>query len=284
MSVVLITEEHKLAFSGYAPEYLREDMLQDETVSLGAVDDETGTAAGVLISNVFNNWVEIVWVYVGEEYRGRGFAREMLEKLMAQAVAVPDLEGITAQLGKEDTSKAFHDLLRSELFRFRDEEDSIYVLTVDMLAGNSFWKDSVGRENSAAVPVGEIPTFVRDSFEKHIASLPEGIPIRRPVPWSDCDPNFSMGYLKNDKLVGLLLITRDGDDVELSFAYAEPGENLALASMLRAAGHKIMQTMPKETQISLMALNDTSASLVEKLFPELGRGTMQRAVYPFYRK
>jgi hypothetical protein len=153
-----------------------------------------------------------------------------------------------------------------------------------MLTGNPFWSDAPNWEGPAVMAIGELPSYVRDSFEKHIAALPEGVPVSRPVPWDNCDVNFSVGYLRESNMTGLLLVAREDEDMELSFAYAEPGEKLALAAMLRAAGNKVIESMPPETTISLTALNDVSAAIVEKLFPDIERRTVLRAIQPFGKR
>ncbi|MDR1952971.1 MAG: hypothetical protein LBQ21_00595 [Clostridiales Family XIII bacterium] len=284
MGLVLLTEENKSAFIGYVPTYIQSELSEPETVSIGVFDDNSGIATGVLVSTVFNNWVEIIWIYVAEESRESGLARSMLRMLSSHSFDVRDIEGITAQLGDKNTHMQLYNLLRSEGFTFRNEEDSVYILTVGMLTGNPFWSDAVNKGGPAVMALKELPSHVRDSFEKHIAALPEGVPVGRPVPWDECDLNFSVGYLREGKMTGLLLIARDEGDMELSFAYAEPGEKLALVAMLRAAGNKAIETLPPETTISLTALNDVSAAIVEKIFPDITRRTVLRAIRPFGAK
>ncbi|MDR1952969.1 MAG: GNAT family N-acetyltransferase [Clostridiales Family XIII bacterium] len=281
MGLILLTEENKSAFLSYVPSYLHAELSEPESVSIGTFDDDSGIATGVLVGNVFNNWVEILWVYVAEEYREHGLARSMLRELIAHAGDVRDIDGITAQLGDKDAHMPLYNLLRSELFVFRNEEDSIYTLTVSMLTGNPFWSDAAHKGGSEVMSLKDLPTYILDSFEKNIAALPEGVPVSRPVPWDDCDLNFSVGYLKEDKMKGLLLIAREDEDMELSFAYADPEEKLALAAMLRASGNKVIESMPPETMISLTALNSASAAIVEKLFPDIERRTVLRAIRPF---
>ncbi|MCR5626781.1 MAG: GNAT family N-acetyltransferase [Lachnospiraceae bacterium] len=88
---VLIGEENEDMFLGIIPADIKESV----DVAIGAVDEETDTACGVLSAEALENGeLMINFIYVEEEWRNKGAAKAMI-RLLQEIAAGTDRTGIT---------------------------------------------------------------------------------------------------------------------------------------------------------------------------------------------
>lgn len=280
MDLTLLTEQNRAAFSSFLPTEVYEQLTAPEAVAIGAVD-EAGTAVGAAVAVVSGEWLELVWIYVHEPARNQGVAGRMLERLILSAFELEEIRGVTARFGGELYLSPVHSLLKRRYFLIREEPLGVYAVTVGDVKENSFFAERAHPKGTLSL--GELPAYTLSQFEKKLMGSEAGVPLELPVNWSAYDQGCSVGYVREGELRGILLFTPEEDGLELSLAYADPGEGAALSAMLRAAGKKLTETKAPDTKISLAALNENAAAILERLFPGQAKLPAYRAVQTFCR-
>jgi ribosomal protein S18 acetylase RimI-like enzyme len=277
MGVLVLSEDNKEAFVSYAPSFIFDDISEPGALALGTYDDETSVATGILVALVNRGYLEILWLYVGESYRGQGFAKEMLERLMDVTTQESAISAITVDIDAESDSTEALALLNRCGFDITDSTESVYSLTVGMLADNHFLNDT-RKGGVHVVPIQVIQAYTRSAFDKKLMINDVGLPIELPIPWGNYDSKCSVGYIDENELQGILLFTKLDDSLELSFAYVAAGHNAAFASMLHEACLLVTKAYDYDMPVTISALGDVSAAIVEKIFPNINRHKIHRAI------
>jgi GNAT superfamily N-acetyltransferase len=277
MGLLVLTEDNKEAFVSYIPPYIYEYISEPDVLALGAYDDDSSIATGVLVAQVNRYRLAIIWFYVGESYRRQGFAKEMLERMMYVTGETKGIFAITVDVDAESDNELLLALFTQYGFDITDDTEPVYSLTVGMLAENHFL-NFARTDGAHVIPLRAVPEYTRSVFDKKLMLNDVGLPIELPIPWENYDSKCSIGYIERGELEGILLFTKLEDSLELSFAYVAAGLNIALAAMLREACLAITKTYDAGTQVTISALGDVSASIVEKIFPEINRHKIHHAV------
>jgi GNAT superfamily N-acetyltransferase len=278
MAVVIINEDNRHCFECYAPKYVYGLISEPDTIALGSVDDKTGIAAGLLLAEPFGDALNIVWLYIDDEYREQGRAMQLLKHLI---LASHDLVmSVTAEF---EGDNALYTLFKRIGFINSEAEIPAYPITVSMIAENSFFKEDWNADK--VVALSETDEYMLKMFSHNLESFKAGAAVKLPIESAYYEQQISTVYINNNKIEGILLFSNDeynGDNgFILDFAYAARSEKALLPSLLRRAGRVLCDNYPPHTKITITAINSISSSIVTKLFPKLEPARVFRAELAF---
>jgi hypothetical protein len=268
VSVMLIDDGLDETFLPLIPSSLHGRFRAKGTTALGAVTpcgDGEYDAVGICLSPVEDGWIEIDWLWAaGEEYV-KNAAAGMVNVLIGAAVMDDEVVGITASYPAKRGAE-FSEIFESRGFVLSDSTLDGYRLKLSDLADSAFFsKAPKGVE--LVKPLSEISASMRDAFSKATGALDESVGIEAPIEWDSYDPGVSMLYEKDGAIHGVTLVRKDGEGLELAWAYAQAGAPSAFAASLYASAKAASENLPADTNVSVIALNDVSKGLVEKLIP-----------------
>jgi len=284
--VTVLNDENKQAFAGYIPQKMFAELENPGVIALGAAagvaPGEARIAAGVLIARIIENWLEITWLYTGEDFRRKSAGRSLVRKIKSCIKFAPELKGVYAQY--PESFNGFHELFEQAGFDFEEKSaQSMYSLTVAQLAENHFWsRKPAGADN--AIPLKDIDDVTLRKFEVALSLSDKAVALESDVKWREYDQNLSMAYINGNKISGILLIESEEGGIDLSYVHVESGEPSAMPAMIYNAGKAAIDSLSSETTVSLAAITPASTHLTEKLFPELTAIPSVTAVYRFNNK
>ena len=279
MELTIINDENSVAFADYLPAGLLDEIHGEDSIAIGAVDDN-GCAAGIVAASVIESWVNINWIYVNENFREQGLARRLIENLSSASFENPNIFGVTTAF-EADRLPIVYNLFKRLNFSMRQEKSSIYTTTIGEIRSNHFWKEKAA--SGANLPIGEVPKFTLSTFEKKLELLDIALPVDNPITWEAFEKSCSIGYIRDRDLKGVLLLSHDAEGLEISFVYADPGEKSALGLMLRASGFLAGEKYAQDTRVIFSAVNEITAEIFKKLFPDSKDTLLNRAVFNFNR-
>ena len=163
MDIIVLKEEHRASFSHLLPEALAQQLGGPGTFSLGLLDrcEDGFHPAGILMAQVDERDVEILWIYVEPELRFQGAGTRLLRSLIS----------ILKREKTAGTLAAFLDS-RSEytyFFLFNDfdiitaSREKLFETTVGALAEGKLGSFSVPR---GVIPLSQVPNVYLRAFSQ----------------------------------------------------------------------------------------------------------------------
>ena len=115
---------------------LNEDLIKTSDLLIGAVDEETDTACGILALKVTEDrFISIRHIYVHEEFRNKGAGRAMIQLLLEFADG-SEANGIICSLCYSHESRGIAEFLMKEGFiADRSDDDLVYGISLGDLSG-----------------------------------------------------------------------------------------------------------------------------------------------------
>ncbi|MCL2634053.1 MAG: GNAT family N-acetyltransferase [Oscillospiraceae bacterium] len=269
-------EQNSQAFMRYIPRDLHNIIEAPEAIVLGVANDND-VSAGVLVSKVVGDWVEILWLYVDDEFRNKGGGTLLLSDLLSCVDSESDITGVFSQFPAQD-NKALENLFAKNGFELEDGENNLYSLKAADLHNNRFWQKEQGGSENADTLDNVIDVKLKE-FEVKLSLAGVSVALDFPIKWREYDGKLSSVYIKNNEVRGVLLFKKLDNELLLSYAYVTPEEKTALPAMLYKSGRIIIDTLPADTSISLAAITDASAKLMGKLFENSQPQQTRCAVY-----
>ncbi|MCL2036792.1 MAG: hypothetical protein FWG83_05335 [Oscillospiraceae bacterium] len=277
MKTVLIDKENVGAFFRYVPKELREELEKPDMFAIGAVNPDN-TSAGIIVVQVVDNWLEILWLYIGEQFRNNGGGRALLDRLFSCFEYAPELVGIFGNFPADNTE--LKSLYEAAGFEFEDGGIPAYTLTVSDLQSNPFWQKTPPLVENVVI-LKELSDVSLRKFEVKLSFAEWGVALESPVDWKKYDPDLSVAYIKDKEIEGILLVEKEDREkyaIALSFVFSG-GVTSAFAAMLYKAGKTAIDSLNPEMSVDIAAITEASSKLVKKLIGNVKTYLSKCAVY-----
>jgi hypothetical protein len=278
MYTVLLDSDKKDVFTPLVDPGLIDGLTEPNVVALGVVGDDNA-AAGTLLAWMREDWIDIGWIYVSPQSRGREMGKLLLCKLMMSARRIPGLSGIFAEYPDEPGNDDLDHLFRLRGFRVTYDEKSIYTLPLESLGENQFWE----REQDAGnvLPLKEADGQMLKAFEVQLMEGNQPVAVELPIRREDYHPDLSVAYASEGRIRGVVLVQEIEGTLNLNYAHVLPESRTALGPMLRMAGQAALKEYGPSTPIHIAVVTKAGEEIVERLFPELEKVPVCRATYRF---
>ena len=247
MIATLVREKNKDAFLNLLPE----NKYDKNELIIGAVDESTETACGVLQAvSTSDNELRITNIYVSDEYRNQGAATEMVRLFCDIAARINIREADCFYIENSD-----NDYLKNVFYKtaFADRSPDLmqYLfkpsnIDVDMALSDNA-KNIRQLKNVSAESFN---TFIRETnsnLQNEKKSL--GIALKEQ---SFYDEELSLLYLKNEKIIGSILFRRLQYEV-------------GLLELIRASQYLFNKKGLSDEYILVNAYHDEHLSLLDSL-------------------
>jgi GNAT superfamily N-acetyltransferase len=280
MYTVLIDKEKANAFAPLLDPSFRDAPAESDAVAIGVADDDD-IAAGALFAQMRSAWLDIGWIYVAPEYRGRGMGKLLLSSLAMSARRTPGVSGVFAEYPNLPDEDSPDTMFRMNGFRVEDISKPFYVFTLEELAKNPFWQKKADSRNT--IPLGQADEHMLKAFSVQLMETDRPVAVALPIDRREYHPDLSMVYVKDGTIRGVLLFQESGGMLDLAYIHVLPNNGDAMGFMLKKAGQAALDAYPPGTPVNVVTVNAASEAIVEKLFPDSNKMPIRRAFLPFRR-
>lgn len=245
------------------------EYFTENAVGLGMLED--GKQIGLLLGKVVEgSLVSLDWIYIKEEYRGRGYGMELFRQFYNSIGKVPEIEGIYAACTEDWMIEGF--LTECGFAISYLDADKEYETTLGNLIEMPCKEISNVKTLKETTKLA-LKSFNQMLFQKADISCGAELPIVQ-KDYLDC----SAVYEKNERICAMVLVQKTEEGLTLPFVYTEKGYEVALISLISTVAVELNKLYPPEQKLVFGLLNQSSVALARKLFPN---GTEKR-IYSGY--
>lgn len=256
VDIIVLKEEHRASFSHLLPEALAQQLGGPGTFSLGLLDrrEDGFHPVGILMAQVGESDVEILWIYVEPELRFQGAGTRLLRSLIS----------ILKREKTAGTLAAFLDS-RSEytyFFLFNDfdiitaSREKLFETTVGALAEGKLGSFTVPR---GVIPFSQVPNVYLRAFSQKAQKRGEDALVSFPLRREDYLP-CSVAMVEHEEITGVLLFAEDEgqEGFSMVYRYVLAEDSRRAAAMACASVHAMAKQYPCETPVRLMTMDKIS--------------------------
>jgi ribosomal protein S18 acetylase RimI-like enzyme len=275
MYTVLLNRQNQNAFLHLIEPALTGALQDSDVVALGAVEED-GTAVGVMICRMRDDWVDIVWLYADPRFPSRGIGQLLVDQLVSSAIEEPGIVGIFADYENIPENFLLTRLFAQNTFRIEDIRKAIFEISLADVAQNAFWSKDM--DDACVLSLESADDAQWKSFQVELRNNEQPVAASLPIDRQAYHPRLSSVYTSEGKIRGVLLVSCEAKALELSYAHVLPGNGKALGLMLHKVGRLAMSEYPPSTLIHFTPVDEAGEKIAEKLFPELKMRPFHRAV------
>ncbi len=268
MDITRIDKDNIEAYEPFLTPEMNSAILSGEVISLGAFDDEADNApTGIVIGEVEEDAFRIRYLLVDPERRREGIGSYLLDYL-SQACLMNEIETFIAEYpddGSFDDAEAFFDdggftKEKGEAIKYVMELGDVKKLRIFKDIENH--KDPVEIQSFKDIKKGVLTAFTGELYKEGDTQLydllNDGI----------SDGEISLAYVKEDKILALLVASADEKGIIVNWAYSDPNEYEHLLSVIKAFAARAAQKFSDDTEMSILGMTEAAQGLLEGLFKE----------------
>ena len=266
MTGTLINETNSEYFLPAVPT----EILLSTDIFVGVTDDETDTACGVLAAAAIGDHViAIRFMWVPEEYRGRGAGTELVLTLMEAAESMKASSIVCAHSRGNMSDGIEETLSKCGFVRYDEQTSPIYAIGIsELIAGKSTSAED-GLPGIKIIRLSGISDkkwqTAYISWEDHAGSEAglRAFERRR----SSFDQELSFVAIDNNKdIVGMLLGIRSQMGYELQFLTAVGKQTpRILLSLIQHVTDAVAEELGEDGAIIISPPNDSSMKIIEQI-------------------
>jgi len=247
-------------FKSYIPPGIYSKLSRQNVLAIGAVEDTT--AIGVMVVEIKDKAVMILWVFVADDYRRRGVASMLFVELENAAIA-DNLTEIRTAFSEEDNAEIMTALLeKHEYICAPIPSSGIYTIKLADVKWSVLEK---ARTNEQLMTWADVPNVLLRVYGSKLAKEKE-ITVDLPLIKDDYLP-YSMAAVQSGEITGVCLYKPVSDTrAELNFLR---GNTASLGVMLRSSLEAIKAEYPVDVRISMSGADGSGLKLLRGLVGEV---------------
>lgn len=276
MNFIQLTSTHKKLFAHLIPSHLI-DQLENPTIfSLGIVERREGKydPIGVLISQIEETSVEILWMQLIQEKVGKGIGSQLLQRFIQILEQDTMIQTIFVFLESDDPFLYFfrrHGFIMGAL----ETGNTLYETNVGELAAGKLGKFAVSSKVSAFSDVSE--RYLKNFNNKMLLNKRDVFDtIDFPIAKEDYLP-CSVALAEHGELKGCILFTEADGIISMVYGYADSQQTAAVLSC--AAVRRMAEQYPADTMVDLATMNSFSKIIAQTLLSPAHDVNMTTYIY-----
>ena len=239
---------------------------KENTITIVAMNNEE--FVGIGLGEIHNEDEEFVIrdIVVSKEYLYLGIEECILDGLLWEMAKTADYPVSMNFIADEDHENLI------ELFEKRDDFEIIYgcncyVLTKKEREDSEEYNEILNKDYEAAL-FFELPGRMQKEFIERLSEKEEIEYFARFEERMECmATDLCYAYIKDNRIVSAVFFERCGEkSMELSYAYSDSASPIPFFSSLCAAA-KVFETKYEDYDVCIIAINEKSQGIVDKLFP-----------------
>ncbi len=261
MKSTLITEDNAHLFVEGIPK----DVRDSADLLLGAIDEETDTACGVLAASVDDdNNLQITFIYVAEKFRRRGAGKNLL-KTMKEVAEDNKSSEISCIHTKTAISDGVYELLEKSGFVLFD---LACVTTYEVRAGDVYIPD---RDISILIlPVSELEKAQWRDLSEKVSMLEKQDEVGCVLPLRDIegyDKKYSfVSFSKDGRITGALLVSARAGVLSIDGLYSfGKNEEKIKEDLIIAAKEAVEEELGEDTVVLMCPYTDEQLKEMDRI-------------------
>lgn len=281
MEIATLNVNQMNAFRGIIPKDIFYQIEKQENIlAFGGV--ENGVPCGVLVFALEQQQIRIIWLYVAEEFQGKGIGRILVRALEEKAFDDPQVDYLIMDVADSSPIDPMYMLLLTEGWTPIPFELSAYSCTLEQILKIPFWKQKIKDNN--IYPLDQIPSWMLKEYGARLQKNEDMPSIPFPIDNKDYETQISMGYIKEDKIGAIVLFTQEEDELVLNYAHAQSDASIGFVKMIYTAFQRALEKYPPETEVSFATITPIAQKLAEKLLPVCKAQPMYRMRFPVKKR
>ena len=270
MKIIPVYNKDIDTFAPLLPEEVTEAMKEGLPVTVFAAVENSiavGTLAGVIDSGVF----ELISIYVHPDHRGNGVGEALLDRLY-EALKGEDIPVFTELTLQDEEDEILQSFLEDQGFEETGKKlPSWYFGRLKDLQ-TDFSLSEEASENVKAFK--EVPKNVLNELSSEGVLVPEGS-----LTADSIDKELSCCVVFDGKVKAYLAVEIISEKlVKIPAIYSALPDPRGLMAMISKTAEKLVKLFPPETEVAMLAANETSEKLIRKVFRKVENRTKR-----FYR-
>lgn len=272
MNITMINKDNIDAFDPFLSPEIREGILSEEVVSVGAYDDEsenvaTGVLAGEVGSPDSDEVFRIRYLYTDPERRREGVATLLLD-YMSQLCLMQDLEVFVAEYPDGEEYGDVDAFFDEAGFDKEDGGVKEYLLhmgkvkELKMFADIEEFKPSPMIKSFSEIRRPVLKAFAGELYREGKTCLYELLE------GGTLDENISIAYEKDDKLIAVMAASVDETGVTVEWVYSDPKEYKLLLPTIKAFAAGLNKRFDDDTAMRITGMTQDAQELLKGLFKE----------------
>lgn len=279
---VLIDPKNMKAYGDLIPDCYHERLYSGEISAIASMDDSSDAVqgdalVGVVVLDVAEEWVKILWYALTPDYDSPDYARSMIEDRVLDAYLGGKAKGIFAELPAGERRSELEEIFVPLGFEVSYSESRVLSFLLEDTKAIPVVKSS-----AEFVPLGRLSAQDRRVFGNLIAQDKRAIPVEIPVCWDSYDQDLSLVHLCDGKPVGAILLrsSRGRMIVELGYENSPRG----FVSLLSAIVERARAALSPDTEIIVPLVNERLAEFLKKVVSGLKGTELMKAYRRFERE
>jgi len=301
-AVLVLTGENIGAYAALLPDWVRRDILKGRRIGFGCADFSGGierradeekagkgtatelgewSAAGVLVGALSGETMEICWLYVHPAHRRRRVASALLEELLRRCIRWGAVEKVCCEYapwGCEDDGEGLRCFFDSFVFQTMTVPSAIHTFLADQIEIPAKAAEQLEREQVAArlLHLANLSVGQRMLAGKQLAK--QGILLQEgAVDWGVYDENLSFVWMEQGKLLGLLLMRQEKEELVLTDLYAAPQASQIIILLLAKMKEQIRACGGAGRVVRVITVTERAEALLGRLVPSARRRMVYRS-------
>ncbi len=258
MKIIPVYQKDAKEFAPLLPEEVTEALEEGLPVTVfAAVEDSLaiGTLSGAVDGGVF----ELISVYVHPDHRGKGVGAALMERLdealkgedmpvFAELTIQDEEDGIIQSFLEEQGFEETKNRLPSWYFGRLKDIHTNYSVTEEAAADVKAFKD--------------VPKNALNELSSEGVFVPEGSLTSESV-----DKELSSCVIMGGKVKAYLAVEVISDKlIKIPAIYSALPDPRGMMAMISKTAEKLVKVFPPETEVAMLAANETSEKLIQKVF------------------
>lgn len=207
------------------PEEIIDMLDEDNSMIVGAVDDETAEPYGVIaftvMEEVFGSriYMQLNWLFVREDFREREVGSRLFKYMESVYKSLTGIEGLVLDAEKVYESENLIHFLDKRFSKIVKRKGRIYETDLEQIKGSAFIKEILKLK-----PEGKIYHVSAELMENYLVDLQKLVDnsagydaisaeqLMEGIVEEKFNPDISVGYTYEDILSGLILAEKTSDE------------------------------------------------------------------------
>lgn len=265
MKTILIDDRNYDAFEPIIPP----GVLDGDVLAFGAMQDDA--VVGVCVVQVRGNALNIAYLWVSEDFRERGCANAMLDKVNEVRDKVYKEYVITSLYDSmEEYAGVYDHMFIMRGYEMNVEKRPVYIISRDKIMDSPITKRGFNKsENKKAIAISDLSKTQEILLEK-LVSESDGSLIPTASDLEEANKEKSYVLISDNRVSGILLVenTKERGVYTISYAYLSGGNPTEGIAFFRSAIRQFIASTPDLHLLMFTCVNEGIERAVKTMFGE----------------
>ncbi len=283
MKTIYIDDIYKNFFVNLATEDVLELIGASDVNAIGILEEDEGgklLPVGIIVAETDAFTTEIVWLYIDEKHRNKGYAKKLLD-LLSNSIDIEEYEHHLMAFSNSENTEITSFLSHFGFIIDDDNANKLYETTIKALLSG---KLNLNKSSGKTKTFNDVPNIALSTFNENCKSNFPDILASFPVKKEDYLP-CSVAYVKDEQILGMVLYKKEFDDsIALVFQFNDSGSSQILIEMLSDSLQLLKEQYPEDKIVKLYTMDKFAEIVANQSLPISEEVTLTPMTYKVNKK